>query len=85
MVSAYADKRMRRQVIVFVNCGGEDRTLAIPSAKGSALAAYVTSETLDLQKQNASKDAIGIPGRSVVTVVLDGSDPLNQASMNQRP
>jgi molybdopterin-binding protein len=73
MVSAYANKRTQRQVIVFVNCGGEDRSVAIPTAKGSAIAAYVTSETLDLQKQTAGKDAIAIPRRSVVTVVLDGS------------
>jgi O-glycosyl hydrolase len=73
MVSAYADKRTQRQVIVFVNCGGEDRSVAIPTTKGSAIAAYVTSETLDLQKQTAGKDAIAIPRRSVVTVVLDGS------------
>ncbi len=68
MVSAYEDKRTGTRVVVFVNCGKEERAVAIP--EGRRVEVYVTDETSDLQRQAASPGAIGIPRRSVVTAVL---------------
>lgn len=76
LVSAYADKSIRRQVIVLVNRSEVERVVAIPSATASTLTTYVTSATLDLQKQAAGQHTVPIPRRSVVTVVVDEGSPL---------
>ena len=70
MVSSYTDGA--QVVTVFVNYAGEDKSIALKCDNARKGKMYVTSIDKDLQYLGKQRlDALSIPARSVVTVVVD--------------
>ena len=70
MVSAYADQHSGKLVVVLVNYGREDRTVVLPAARSETMKVFVTSDSMNLQRQTIRSDGMVIPKRSVVTLLL---------------